>query len=587
MAFLLCAFDDGVESYKVHTSNLGTITVTGTKTITGITNNSTVTIYKSEVELTSSKYTFPVDVYTSTDGGNTWSYLDYLQSTSVSFNIGTGKGVKVGPATLSGGGTPTYDTNFIYLRCGLGINSYRVSYQNLYDNTVSELISSSNSSTTCAVRSNTNLSVHLPNFSDGYGEPYYIVEYTDNTFKTIKKTFDVSDHNVYSNGMRYIIVKGTPTYRYRIHANAQEGTFDDTKSEYWYPSKTGWKTSSEPLPNFDLSNIPVPKRTGYKFLGWRKTLDSQATIYPSTHTITITATTEGKINNLYATWEIRPHIILDANGGKFEGTLDVKDFYINNGDFLYLSRYKPSWYGEGSYSLIGWLEESTGKTWGVDAKPGPFKTVGPHRYYAVWQKSKVNITFNGNGGLWGGNLQQKSKIYEVGDVASFAPFSEGLIRAGYTLLGWSASKTATLATYEINGIVQVGATDANYYAVWSKYIKPFYWYDDNETDNAKIATGQPISNLTAEIWNNFKQKINEVTIAKTGTNWTYSKTNPGDTITAKEVQEAREAILLLNRTASVPSLNLIKKDKQVLARIFNGEGSLKAALNTIITNYNK
>ena len=64
----------------------------------------------------------------------------------------------------------------------------------------------------------------------------------------------------------------------------------------------------------------------------------------------------------------------------------LKDFYINYGDVLDFSQYKPSWYGEGSYILLGWAENpaSTSPTYGVNEVIGPLYGAGPYKYYAVW-----------------------------------------------------------------------------------------------------------------------------------------------------------------------------------------------------------
>lgn len=550
------------------------------------------TKYIRSISLTSSGSTWNGTIYwSSSSGGTTYPIAD-ITNGSISYRSSI-ESIDFYNASrtiyFTAVQATTYDTNFIYLRTGPGINSYKVTYQNMYGNEVTETISSSTSSTTCAVRSGTNLSVSSPNFVTNYGAPYYIVEYTNSNFNEIKTTFDSSDHNVYSNGIRYITVRGTPNYKYRVHAMAQGGTFSSTSSEdYYYPSSTGWSFPGTTLPEFSLSNIPVPIRVGYKFQGWQKTLNEGSTVYPSTGTVTLTATPEGKVNNLYAVWQVRPHIILDANGGKFDGTLSTKDFYINYGDGLDFSQYKPSWYGEGSYTLIGWAESptATSPTYGVNEVIGPLYGAGPYKYYAVWQKSRATLTFYGNGGLWNGNLQKQSKTYEVGETVSFATYSNNLVRAGYSLLGWSASSTATTASWDPNGVVTVGATDADYYAVWQKHIDLFYWYGNDTQDAAKIAKGQPVTNLTATIWNEFKSKINQLTIAETGSSWSYSAVSSGDSITAAEVLAARNALAALNNNVPLPTANQLQTGKQILASYFNGTGSLKAALNIIINNYN-
>ena len=52
-------------------------------------------------------------------------------------------------------------------------------------------------------------------------------------------------------------------------------------------------------------------------------------------------------------------------------------------------------------------------------------------------------------------------------------------------------KKATGIDYdpETEIVVTVGATDADYYAVWQKHIDLFYWYGNDTQDAAKIAKG--------------------------------------------------------------------------------------------------
>ena len=373
----------------------------------------------------------------------------------------------------------------------------------------------------------------------------------------------------------FLVGSFAKSYKYSLDANEGDWTNESTN-----PKKSSVKSTEQ----VDFSKYSsLVKRIGYKLEGWGlSATGGKVTVPNGKYWIT-------DDTNFYAIWQAQPHIILDANGGKFDGTLSTKDFYIDYGDVLDFSQYKPSWYGEGSYILLGWAENpaSTSPTYGVNEVIGPLYGAGPYKYYAVWQKSRATLTFYGNGGLWYGNLQKQSKTYKVGETVSFATYSNDLVRAGYSLLGWSTSPTATDAPWDPNGIVTVGATDADYYAVWQKHIDLFYWYGNDTQDAAKIAKGQPVTNLTATIWNEFKSRINQLTIAETGRSWSYSDVLPGDSITAAEVLAARNALAALNNNVPLPTANQLQTGKQILASYFNGTGSLKAALNIIINNYNK
>ena len=64
-----------------------------------------------------------------------------------------------------------------------------------------------------------------------------------------------------------------------------------------------------------------------------------------------------------------------------------------------------------------------------------------------------------------------------------------------------------------------------------------------------------MTNLTATIWNEFKSKINQLTIAETGRSWSYSAVSSGDSITAAEVLAARNALAALNNNVPLPTAN--------------------------------
>ena len=134
MATLYCRLGTGVSQYVVHASYSTATdpypngaTITTSWTLSYVKDNSTVTIRASETECESG-YTFPVYVYTSSDGSS-WTQVDYLQSGTVTFNVGTGtKYVRVGPATA---GATSYKVKVVLgsgiKQVGFGVNTTAVS----------------------------------------------------------------------------------------------------------------------------------------------------------------------------------------------------------------------------------------------------------------------------------------------------------------------------------------------------------------------------------------------------------------------------------------------------------------------------
>lgn len=391
----------------------------------------------------------------------------------------------------------------------------------------------------------------------------------------------------------YFTAIGQTTYKYRIHAmtTADGSYFSGGSQDYYAPSSSTWYTSNTVSNTFNLNTLPTPIRAYYKFIGWAYT-NTTDTSQAHTGEVAVSGTTDGKVTNFYAVWSLAPTIVLSANGGVFQDTQSTTREYPKQtpGNAFYFSG--PSGLvARTGYKLLGWSANNTATTAGYD--PDGWVTVGNstvQRYYAVWQKSEATITLYGNGGLWGGNLQYRSFKKEVGDVINLADYGPNgtppLGRAYYSLVGWSTSSTGT-AAWGVNGTITVGATDASYYAIWEPHIELFYWDGGTgSADSSIIAKGLPVTNLTASRWNRFKKKINEITQAQTGKAWSYTTTSSGDSITAIEVLNARNAIAALNGNVPLPTAAQLATGKKILASYFNGSGSLKAALNIVISNYN-
>ncbi len=466
------------------------------------------------------------------------------------------------------GSAPSYSTNLIYFRTGTGVSSYTVSYANSSSTGNTASVTGRNSSTSIYVRASTNAQVTHINYESGYGGPLQFVEYTDSTFSTVKKYFDQGDLYVYSDGTRYVKLFATKN-QIRCYYYANGGTFSDGSNLY-----TDFVDAGE----YSYTSAPsnAVSRSGYELVGWAT--DSSATT-AGWGTNDSIGPLSGNIS-VYAVWKENPYITLDAGEGRF-GTDQYVYFHVNYGGYVYFSNYNPTRAG---YTLIGWSATSgaTSPTYGPTDYVGPLYG-SSYKFYAVWQKSTVTITMNGNGGKWDDATGIIQLTRNVGDVLNFGIYSS-LTRTGYTLLGWSSNSAATSATYGVNSTVDVGASDATYYAVWQKItIDLFYWKSKSE-DESLIAADQPISNMTATRWNRFKAKIAELAEAEGGS-YSYSDVATGDTFYATEFNEVRTAIMNRSGYGTLPAAQA--SGKAVKASLFEGSGSLKTALNAAITHYNK
>lgn len=300
MATLYCRLGTGVESYVVHASYSTATdpypngaTITTSWTLSYVKDNSTITIRASETECESG-YTFPVYVYTSTNGSS-WTQVDYLQSGTVTFNVGTGtKYVRVGPATK--GSSTSYKVKVV-LGTGISQVSYGI-------NTASLTTGPVGSDFTADVKRKSGyVYIGISRIASGYTYP---VTATDgsSTWTVINANGTYNDHYISapsSGGTRTVTLTATKDTRryYQVHAFANGGKFSDGTTDYY----TDLAASATVSIDFDLSTLKTPSRGGYTFKGWG--YSSNATQY-YTGTIPISATSQDSndptIYNLYAIW---------------------------------------------------------------------------------------------------------------------------------------------------------------------------------------------------------------------------------------------------------------------------------------------
>ncbi|MBQ6661016.1 MAG: InlB B-repeat-containing protein [Lachnospiraceae bacterium] len=113
------------------------------------------------------------------------------------------------------------------------------------------------------------------------------------------------------------------------------------------------------------------------------------------------------------------------------------------------------------YYYLGWSTNKNATA--AQYKGGDKITVTENTVlHAVWKPRTNTITFNANGGS--GTLPTTIKVLS-GKTATIG--SSSMSRNGYWFLGWSASNTATTATYKTGSEISV-LKDTVLYAVWKK-----------------------------------------------------------------------------------------------------------------------
>lgn len=147
-------------------------------------------------------------------------------------------------------------------------------------------------------------------------------------------------------------------------------------------------------------------------------------------------------------------ITFDANGGTGSYTLQTQ-----NQSFTFPDN-KASGITREGYEFEGWSSSSTGS---VEYTSGQNGTASKDTtYYAVWKKVNPVVTFEPNGGT--GNAFTITAI----DGAFVYPDNNdyGIVREGYTFIGWSERKDGKGASY-IPNVQQKGIQkNTTYYAIW-------------------------------------------------------------------------------------------------------------------------
>lgn len=209
-------------------------------------------------------------------------------------------------------------------------------------------------------------------------------------------------------------------------------------------------------------------------------------------------------------------------------------------------------------------------------------TYAPTYYYQI-KAHGVSGTFPDGSTYWLSAVRYSATSY-ITYAASNIPTPT---REGYTFLGWSvsSSSTTTVSTISFTATSTSSAspTTKEVWAVWEKKsIELFYWQSAS-ADATLIAKGKPITNITAARWNKLKAKIRELRLAQ-GSTWSYSEVTSGASMTAGEFNVVRSAISGCTGYTTLPAAQ--SGGNAVKAALFEGDGSLKSALNGAITYYN-
>lgn len=253
----------------------------------------------------------------------------------------------------------------------------------------------------------------------------------------------------------------TCTVRYDM--NGGTGSIEDANE---YPAST----------SVTLLFEPVPKRTGYAFIGWSTSPDASKALYNRTSGTM-------KIENdttLYAVWEKGYSIRYDMNGG--EGSI------VDSNQYRYGSYAKiimnPAPTREG-YIFAGWNTNADSSYAAYDDPSDTVRVYGDLTLFAVW-KQALSVIYDLNGGE-GGIVD--SNEYRPGSTAH-PILSPAPTRNGYIFAGWSSDRDASYAAYkDPSDNIYLISGSKTLYAVWTPTIGYSYSVKYMDSFSYSIASG--------------------------------------------------------------------------------------------------
>ena len=305
----------------------------------------------------------------------------------------------------------------------------------------------------------------------------------------------------------------TETIKYHYNFGDSTQTFIDSN----YPKNTGYpKNTTATVRSRDYVGFTAP--TGYKFLGWATTPDSNTVTYKVGATVFVDANGD---NDLYAVWQVKTYTVtwVDEDGTtlidqkdyeygaipKFEGVEPTKaadaqytytfkgwdkDYTEVKGNQTYVAvyekttnKYTVKWVDEDGTTLIDQKDYEYGaipKFEGVEPTKAAdaqytytFKgwdkdyteVKGNQTYVAVYEKTtnKYNVTYDLNGGEWTEATNEFKYEYKATvEVIKTVP-----TREGYKFSGWRSEEV----TIE-NDAFTMPAKDVVLKAVWEANPTP-------------------------------------------------------------------------------------------------------------------
>lgn len=199
--------------------------------------------------------------------------------------------------------------------------------------------------------------------------------------------------------------------------------------------------------------LPVPKRVGYKFVGWYDGI-KDANKLTDENGKSVGAYEKYESISAYAIWEANLNeIVFNANGG--EGEMDnqkiATDATVALNECLYTKK---------GYTFAGWGTTANGEVNYSNKADYMMGTNAQYILYAIWTPNNNTLHFESNGGS--GKMSDITIATDAKEKLSANAFT----KTGYDFVGWAETENGS-KVYSDGDSYTMGTENATLYALWT------------------------------------------------------------------------------------------------------------------------
>ena len=199
--------------------------------------------------------------------------------------------------------------------------------------------------------------------------------------------------------------------------------------------------------------LPIPERTGYKFLGWYDSMTNGNRLTDENGQ-SLSAYAFGRSVTVYALWEANINeVVFMPNGG--EGVQFTQEIATDASAALSKNPFTKK-----GYTFAGWGTTTYSVNY-TDEAEYVMGSNSTYTLYAIWKANENTLHFDSNGGNGGSMSDMK-----IASDAKAALLKNGFTRSGYEFAGWAESANGSKVYSE--GETYSMGLESSYtlYALW-------------------------------------------------------------------------------------------------------------------------